>query len=373
MSSGELTRGSGTAERMRNLESRSPKHVITTLTAKSDFLPSSVLPTDAVERLLRQMITPRLAVSLLLALSMCGSMVRGQQASGFGDASVVAPQGLIGWWPGDGTTRDLTGTADGNPTSIAYASGIVGQAFRFIGPHSLVVIPTREVFRSLTNLTFECWVRNDPVHPFRRLMTLTPDHVILGIDQGGNLFLTVRFGDLAATPTGQAFHDVTIVAGEPVPSSEWTHVAGTYDGDMVRLYRNGLLIGSKAAPGKLESRGAASEVYINYLKTGEIGGLIDEPALYNRALSLAEVQSHFAAGALGMVKAPTIAAIGLFFPGDARLRIRGVPNRSVTIQSSTNLLSWTHLVTLENRTGNLSYTDDSAGDFDIRFLRALGE
>lgn len=70
-------------------------------------------------------------------------------------------------------------------------------------------------------------------------------------------------------------------------------------------------------------------------------GLIDEPALYSRALGEDEVQAHFAAGPAGMCKQPHISNIAVFFPGTARLEVKGPPSRELQVQRSSDS---THLV-----------------------------
>jgi hypothetical protein len=90
-----------------------------------------------------------------------------------------------------------------------------------------------------------------------------------------------------------------------VPVNEWTHVAATYDGASLKVYLNGVL----------EDEG----VYTNGIYpgtndlaiSGAVGGaspggvinpfpgLIDEPALYNRALSVSEILAIYNAGAAG--------------------------------------------------------------------------
>jgi len=44
----------------------------------------------------------------------------------------LPPAGLIGWWPGDGNSKDIWGGLDGvTPTGVLFQTGIVGSAFGF--------------------------------------------------------------------------------------------------------------------------------------------------------------------------------------------------------------------------------------------------
>ena len=73
---------------------------------------------------------------------------------------VPAPNGLSGWWPGDGNLNDIfgsnNGTAQGGLT--ATATGFVGQAMNFDGTNGYVTVPDSALWHP-SNLTVECWVR----------------------------------------------------------------------------------------------------------------------------------------------------------------------------------------------------------------------
>ncbi len=70
------------------------------------------------------------------------------------------PQGMIGWWPGEGSAADIVGPDNGilQGGATATASGEVGQAFSFDGTNNFVQIPDSPLLHP-TNLTIEAWVR----------------------------------------------------------------------------------------------------------------------------------------------------------------------------------------------------------------------
>jgi hypothetical protein len=281
---------------------------------------------------------------------------------------VTAPAGLIGWWPGDGKANDLTGGDNGVMTDISFAPGLVGQAFRFIGSKALAVdsfvrVPNQPAFSSLTNVTLECWVWNDASKPFGRVLTLTPDWVLLGLDANSQPGFTVNLMN------GQS---VSVATTFPLTPATWHHLVGTFDGKTARVYVDGTLQGSTDTSGTMANQGAAPEVYLNFFGS-EAQGLIDEVAVYSRALSLGEVQSHFNAGAAGMCKETALTGFAVFFPGTARIELRGPPAKVLTLQSSTNLLNWSVLTTLTGFTGTGQYSDTNAGAFPRRFYRAKTE
>jgi hypothetical protein len=75
----------------------------------------------------------------------------------------------------------------------------------------------------------------------------------------------------------------------------WMHVAGTYDGAMVRLYVDGVLVGSLAKTGLIVSDSTPVIIGGNR-NDGVVGhaqelfrGAIDDVAIHNTALSAAEI------------------------------------------------------------------------------------
>jgi hypothetical protein len=88
------------------------------------------------------------------------------------------------------------------------------------------------------------------------------------------------------------------------------HVAGTYDGNWMRLYLNGVEVGTAVETGPVhlvESNGV--ELSSNH---ETLHGLLDEVEIFNRALTADEIHAIYAAGSAGKWKPPTWAekAIG---------------------------------------------------------------
>ncbi|MHA2305131.1 MAG: LamG domain-containing protein, partial [Candidatus Hodarchaeales archaeon] len=75
----------------------------------------------------------------------------------------------------------------------------------------------------------------------------------------------------------------------------WYHVAGTYDGSIMRLYLNGELVGSHEVSG---ISWGWNQVDLSH--AGEaLDGLLDEVAIYNRTLSAEEINAIYEAGSSG--------------------------------------------------------------------------
>jgi hypothetical protein len=71
----------------------------------------------------------------------------------------------------------------------------------------------------------------------------------------------------------------------------WTYLAATYDGTTLRIYVNGSLAQSTNVPGTLVTSNGALRIGGNSVWGEYFRGLIDEVRVYNRALSVSEIQS----------------------------------------------------------------------------------
>ena len=89
--------------------------------------------------------------------------------------------------------------------------------------------------------------------------------------------------------TGTSFPVVS--GGSLLAANTWTHVAVTWDGSTMRVYLNGAQVASGAAIGSLVNSSGPLSIGGNRLLTAEyFKGILDEIRIYNRALSVSEIQ-----------------------------------------------------------------------------------
>jgi hypothetical protein len=78
----------------------------------------------------------------------------------------------------------------------------------------------------------------------------------------------------------------------PLPSNTWTHLAATYNGSILTLYRNGVAVGATTVSSTLSPTTGTLQIGASqdgaYFK-----GLIDEVRIYNKALSATEIQNIY--------------------------------------------------------------------------------
>ena len=76
-----------------------------------------------------------------------------------------------------------------------------------------------------------------------------------------------------------------------MPVNTWTHLAATYDGTTLRFFVNGVQVASNAIAGPLLTSTGVLRMGGNRIWREFFTGRIDEVRLYNRALSVTEIQA----------------------------------------------------------------------------------
>jgi hypothetical protein len=222
---------------------------------------------------------------------------------------VDAPAGLVGWWSGDGDARDLRSGLDATLMGGAgFAPGLVGQAFRLDGlgngQDDRLELPPAAL-NGRTDVSVEMWV-----------LTEDSDAAILSAANGDP-----GVGDnevLLYQGTAGLLQIVKQQSSGALPSDladgVWHHVTFTREGDMGRLFVDGVLIDARAFPaGPLQVAsgglllGQEQDCLAGCFDPNQaFDGLIDELSIYDRALSEAEVLALFEAGEAGKCKPPSM-------------------------------------------------------------------
>jgi alpha-tubulin suppressor-like RCC1 family protein len=224
--------------------------------------------------------------------------------------------GLVSWWRGETNALDAVGGNNGTLTNGAsFALGMVGQAFSFNGSsNSYVEVPDSPTLRFTNALTIECWAK--------RLNT-SEVHVFLekgGDWTGGQTDFEMALNDTyyAGSHFGFAF------AGgwrgcAVTPDTAWHHyaaVAVSGQADPL-LYIDGVpqAITYRGGPGTMILSATTRPLHIGAQLDAQTGWfyysstLIDELAVYNRALAAAEIQAIYNAGSGGKCASATAPVI----------------------------------------------------------------
>ncbi|MGE0452153.1 MAG: Ig-like domain-containing protein [Vicinamibacteria bacterium] len=227
------------------------------------------------------------------------------------EACVPTVPGLISWWRAEGDASDH---ADGNDATLldgaGFAPGRVGQAFELSSTNAHVAVGDPDNLRLSGDLTLTAWVRPS-VAPTTSdgtwLAVLTKWNQSVASDAYG-LWITNTDGVVrAAGAIGVSGAADTGLHRGIIPIGEWSHLATSYEraSGLHVLYVNGVEVGRRTHLGGTTVSNA--RVLIGREDSGiprPFRGLIDEPAIYGRALSAGEIAALHAAGAAGSCPLP---------------------------------------------------------------------
>jgi hypothetical protein len=79
-------------------------------------------------------------------------------------------------------------------------------------------------------------------------------------------------------------------------NDRWYHVVGTYNGNVAKLYVDGVEVASENKTGNLAISGNNAAIGASSDNEMYFSGLIDEARIYETALTLTEIQSQYYAG-----------------------------------------------------------------------------
>jgi hypothetical protein len=253
-------------------------------------------------------------------------------------ASVAPPSGLVGWWTGDGnsptTAPDLAGNNPGTLVNGAtHAAGEVGNAFSFNGNGQYVGLPTgTNIPVGNATYTLLAWIKpngagNEGIIGYGNYGNTNQVNAFRLLDNGtGHLNLLNYWwaNDLEA--------DTTI----PANSGAWHLAVAEFDGTTRRILLDGQVIASDTPTG--HNVPGPSNFRIGSTNLGEFfNGLIDEAQVYNRALTLPEIQALFSAGAAGEVKGVRVNDVPVTATGGFTVAaVAGVTSRMQTVATFTD-------------------------------------
>lgn len=216
---------------------------------------------------------------------------------------VPAPAGLVAWWSAEGDAADRTGRHDGTLVNGAsFAAGRVGQAFQLDGIDDYIHIPHDPALNPAAGLTIEAWIYSESTTGPRVIASKWNDST----SDWSYIFKDHNTSDkLRIELSRDVHHDLADLSGTTeIATGTWVHAAATFDGATVRLYYNGVE-DARLDVGPNQLIDASLADFLIGAGNGVDGvreyfaGLIDELAVYSRALSSAEIAAIYRSGGTG--------------------------------------------------------------------------
>jgi len=208
--------------------------------------------------------------------------------------------GLVGIWLFDEGSGEVAEDSSGNGyhgelvgNATWENEGQFGGAIACDGTEAYVMVPDDDAFKFDGDFTLACWVQNS---------TPPPDHssfITKGYHRPGGAggdsrpwylvyFLTSGTVDMFLRDAGGA--NSRAMGTTQVNDGEWHHVLGLKDGNEVRIYIDGQEDGTAPAVDAVYGENDQPLVFMVHFDRW-ITGLIDEVAIYNRALDDAEIDT----------------------------------------------------------------------------------
>lgn len=212
------------------------------------------------------------------------------------------PEGMISYWKfEEGTGPDATDSLGANDGTIkegaAWTTGQVGGALEG-NYYGYVEIPDHSSLNPDV-ITVEAWVYPRPCSGYRCF-------VAKNYGSGWSWPYTTYFLEDPCWNNSDATFSVTIgnsryYVRSPVDpiSNQWSHLVGTYDGSIMRIYINGELMAENDAIPAGPIAKSLYPLHIGRIANNPLIGKVDEVAIYNRALTLEEIQQHYQNGLEG--------------------------------------------------------------------------
>gem|GEM_PF-2101006 len=290
--------------------------------------------------------------------------------------------GYVGVWHfADAAAMDATaGARHASSNSASVVTGLVGNAANYDGVSQATRVPWHSDFNLASNFEVQGWFKlaaadKPAVNNYRVLTSreLSADF------NNRNWWLALRSdGRLwwKSSPGIDTTNSTDLADGA------WHYFAAVHDGGAARLYVDGVQAAVDATPGTVSTPTAAVFFGNEDGTTRFHKGPLDEMRLSNVARSsnwvwavYQNIASNSAFASFSSVTGPILSApVFESFAvnnGQATMLIGGAAGYTYTVQASTNLLTWTTLLTTNPPTLPFTWTDNTATNQPARFYRVI--
>ena len=242
--------------------------------------------------------------------------------------------GLVGHWTfdeGSGSTAlDSSGNnSSGTISGPSWATGRIGSALSFDGSNDYVRVPYKSNLQLYnSSFTFSSWIKS----------TDSDEGMIVVRDSGNNTYNEWYFGlnhnNLNGNLSiwdGSNWH---ATSSANVNDGGWHMATITYDGSVIRMYKDGNLVATTSSV--TTNYSSTDDIYIggrNPALPRYFNGVIDDVRVYNRALSASDISELFVAAGTP--------------PGDST-----TPTVSITSPTTGAVVSGSSVVVSANATDN---------------------
>ncbi|MBC8472995.1 MAG: LamG domain-containing protein [Planctomycetes bacterium] len=209
--------------------------------------------------------------------------------------------GLVGHWKLDEGSGTITYDSSGNENNGTLngpiwrpSDGQIGGALEFDGIDDYVEVPDNKSFDITNEITVTAWINPVDVAEWRTIISKYAHTPAWRKD----LYWLLHSGNIGvslAGPSGIGGDDW--IPNVPIESGIWAHVALSYDGAAMKMYKNGINVATNSISGDLLLGDSASNESFYIGQNTEWGeffdGLLDDVRIYDRTLTPDQVKDLF--------------------------------------------------------------------------------
>ncbi|MGD9696375.1 MAG: LamG-like jellyroll fold domain-containing protein [Thermoleophilia bacterium] len=213
-----------------------------------------------------------------------------------GRVSTPTTEGLVAAYGFDEGTGSVARDASGNGNTGAIngatwtGSGKHGGALDFDGTNDLVTVADDDSLDLTDGLTFSAWVKPGTTSGWQTV----------GMKEESGSFAWALYGNTSSSKyqaeLGTQVDDYLTNGTPQLATGTWVHLAVTYDGSTLRLFKDGIQASSVAASGDIRISNGALAIGGNTMWGEYFDGLIDDVRLYDHALTAGEITTDMALG-----------------------------------------------------------------------------
>ena len=228
--------------------------------------------------------------------------------------AVAAPDGLVGWWSGEGSADDLVGgnngtinMAPGSPFS-PFTVGRVGKGFNlgFGGYADHIALGTGPAISGTSAFAVEAWVATTDAQGVivQQRGSAYNGQYVLSVGSIDGAFAGAP-GTVSWSTYGDGQFGFNFSSQSRIDDGLFHHIVAVREADGTgKIYIDGVLDNQQSAPSRTL---VPIEVYIGADMRNNaafLKGIVDEVSIYNRALTATEAAAIHAAGSAGKVLVP---------------------------------------------------------------------
>ena len=210
--------------------------------------------------------------------------------------------GLVGHWKMDeaswGTVSDSSGNGNNGTANNGATVGVgkFGNGGSFDGVDDYVDVGNSSSIKNFTDkITVSAWAKYSAYggggQSYSVIAVKGTPWTFLMENPSNKIRFRVTAGGLDKNAADSVAHEL----------NRWYHFVGTYDGQNIKIYKDGILVGTTPATGNLGTNDVTAKIGTYTGSSYNFNGSIDDVRIYNRALTPSEVEGlyNFAPGPVG--------------------------------------------------------------------------